>query len=85
MISTVKQWDGKRGFGFINNPDGGPDIFVHYSAVMGSRPVNLRSGEQVEFEVEKTDKGLRAAQVIRSRMPVGNVSRQTTYTPRTRE
>jgi CspA family cold shock protein len=90
MISTVKSWNSKLGFGFIVNPvEGKEDIFVHYSGIIGQKPVNLVPGETVEFETELTHRGVKAVQVIRSRQPVGTVSRQAEgrppYYPQTRE
>ena len=48
-----------RGFGFISARDG-RDIFFHESSLIDINLSNLKSGEDVEFEVEKTEKGPRA-------------------------
>lgn len=63
MKSTVKWFDNRRGFGFINNPDKGEDIFIHYQALEGKGFKTLNEGQHVEFEVEKTYKGLQAKHV----------------------
>ena len=59
----VKWFDPDRGFGFIKPDDRQEDVFVHYSEVQGD---DLRDGEEVEFEVEQGDKGLKAVGVQRS-------------------
>jgi CspA family cold shock protein len=61
----VKWFDVERGFGFIKNPDKGPDIFVHYSAIRTEGFKSLDEGEEVEFEVTETPKGLQAENVER--------------------
>ncbi|MBN2470885.1 MAG: cold shock domain-containing protein [Anaerolineae bacterium] len=62
---TVKWFNGTKGFGFIEQANGGPDVFVHYSAISGQGFRNLEEGEQVEFNVEQGPKGLQAAQVTK--------------------
>jgi cold shock protein len=59
---TVKWFNESKGFGFIT-VEGGPDVFVHYSAIAGSGRRNLREGQQVEFEIVQEAKGPRAANV----------------------
>jgi cold shock CspA family protein len=61
---TVKWFSSEKGYGFITE-EGGPDVFVHYSAIQGDGYRNLTEGEPVEFEVEQGDKGLHAANVRR--------------------
>jgi CspA family cold shock protein len=60
---TVKWFNGDKGFGFISQDGGGPDVFVHYSAITGSGYRNLEQGQKVEFEVTEGQKGLQAANV----------------------
>ena len=60
---TVKWFNGDKGFGFISQDGGGPDVFVHYSAISGSGYRNLEQGQKVEFEVTEGQKGLQAANV----------------------
>lgn len=63
--SVVKWFDAKKGYGFIHHPDGGNDIFVHYSAIDTERRFKtLRTGQEVEFELEDGPKGLHAHNVI---------------------
>lgn len=60
---TVKWFNESKGYGFISPSDGNPDVFVHYSAIVGSGYRSLVEGQAVSFEVEKGPKGLQAAQV----------------------
>ena len=61
---TVKWFSSEKGYGFISE-EGGPDVFVHYSAIQGQGYRNLVENEPVEFEVEQGDKGLHATKVRR--------------------
>ncbi len=63
MTGTVKWFDDAKGFGFITPEDGSKDVFVHFSAIQGSGFRSLAEGQQVQFETEKTAKGLAAANV----------------------
>ncbi|GAC1588870.1 MAG: hypothetical protein NVS3B21_05010 [Acidimicrobiales bacterium] len=60
---TVKWFNGEKGFGFISQDGGGPDVFVHFSAINGSGYKNLEQGQKVEFEVTEGQKGLQASNV----------------------
>jgi cold shock protein len=62
---TVKWFNGEKGFGFITQDDGGPDVFVHFSAINGSGYRNLEEGQKVEYESSQGPKGLQAANVQR--------------------
>jgi cold shock protein len=57
---TVKWFDAKKGFGFINR-ESGEDVFVHYSAIQGDGYRSLEDGQKVEFEVVQGRKGLEAS------------------------
>ena len=62
---TVRNWNTERGFGFIRPTEGKPDIFVHFSDVVGTHPEGLRHGQRVAFDVKDTDlKSQRAVSVI---------------------
>lgn len=62
--SQVKWFDGKKGYGFILNPDGGEDIFVHFSAIVSEQAFKvLNQDADVEFELDTTQKGLQARNV----------------------
>ncbi|MDQ3397436.1 MAG: cold-shock protein [Deinococcota bacterium] len=59
----VKWFNGEKGFGFIEQGDGGADVFVHFSAIAGQGYKSLNEGDEVEYQVEKGPKGLQAANV----------------------
>ncbi len=61
---TIKWFNSKKGFGFIEQ-ESGDDVFVHFSAIEMSGFKTLAEGELVEFEVEKNDKGLSAKKVVK--------------------
>jgi CspA family cold shock protein len=58
----VKWFNDAKGFGFITQ-EGGEDVFVHFSAVVGTGFKSLTEGDQVEFEVTRGPKGLQATNV----------------------
>lgn len=60
---TVKWFNEKKGFGFIQQAEGGPDVFVHYSAIEGSGFKTLAEGQAVEFELVQDAKGAKAQNV----------------------
>jgi cold shock protein len=62
---TVKWFNGEKGFGFIAQDGGGPDVFVHFSAIAGNGYRNLDENDRVEFETTQGPKGLQAADVRR--------------------
>jgi len=66
---TLKMWNAERGYGFISNDAGGPDMFLHISALQsaGIDPDSIRKGERLTFDVESTREGkTRAANVRRA-------------------
>ncbi|AFP32537.1 MULTISPECIES: cold-shock protein [Marinobacter] len=60
---TVKFFNEAKGFGFITR-EGGPDVFVHYSAIQGGGFKTLAEGQQVEFTVTQGQKGPQAENVV---------------------
>ena len=61
---TIKWFNSKKGFGFIEQ-ETGDDVFVHFSVIEMSGFKTLSEGEKVQFELEENDKGLSAKKVIR--------------------
>lgn len=62
--SKVKWFNGNKGYGFIVNPDGGEDIFVHYTTIISNEKFkSLTQDAQVDFEISDTGKGLQAKNV----------------------
>src|SRR5690625_8002330 len=63
--SVVKWFDAKKGYGFIEHPDDGGDIFVHYSAIADDKRFKtLKTGQTVEFELQDGPKGLHGKNVV---------------------
>lgn len=60
---TVKWFNAEKGYGFISQPDGGADVFVHHTAIQMNGYRVLEEGQSVEFEVEDGPKGLTAKEV----------------------
>ena len=59
----VKWFNASKGYGFIERPQGEADVFVHFSAILGEGFRSLEEGQDVEFSIAKTDKGLQAEKV----------------------
>jgi CspA family cold shock protein len=59
---TVKWFNGGRGYGFIA-VEGGPDVFVHVSAIAGGGDRSLEEGQKVEFDITQGQKGAQAENV----------------------
>jgi CspA family cold shock protein len=62
LTGTVKWFNDAKGFGFIGR-EGGPDVFVHFTAIESSGFKSLAEGDQVEFEIVQGQKGPQAANV----------------------
>lgn len=59
----MKWFNGEKGFGFIAPDGGGPDVFVHFSAIAGSGFRNLEENDRVEFDIEQGQRGPQAVNV----------------------
>ncbi len=64
LTGVVKWFNAQKGFGFIAR-ESGPDVFVHYSAIVGSGYRNLEEGDKVEFAITNGPKGPQASEVVR--------------------
>jgi CspA family cold shock protein len=62
ISGTVKWFNASKGYGFIER-QGGPHVFVHFSAIQQDGYRTLKEGQKVEFTIEKGPKGLQAANV----------------------
>jgi CspA family cold shock protein len=58
----VKWFNEAKGFGFIQREDG-PDLFVHYTNILGTGFKTLKEDDDVEFEINEGPKGLQAVKV----------------------
>lgn len=65
QVGTVKWFNDEKGFGFIKR-DNGPDVFVHFRAIMtpGAGRKSLVEGQKVQFRVVQGQKGLQAENVV---------------------
>jgi CspA family cold shock protein len=64
IIGTVKWFNDAKGYGFISR-EGGPDVFVHFSAIKSQGFKSLAEGDRVEFEIVQGQKGPQAADVAK--------------------
>lgn len=60
---TVKWFNESKGFGFIEQQSG-PDVFAHFSAIVGDGFKTLAEGQQVEFKVTQGPKGPQAENIV---------------------
>jgi len=60
---TVKWFNSEKGYGFIEQPEGGDDVFVHHSAIQMNGYRTLDEGQSVVFELREGPKGLQAVEV----------------------
>jgi len=61
----VKWFNASKGYGFIAADDGGPDVFVHMSAVERSGLPTLGEGQIVEYQTEVQKNGKKAATALK--------------------
>ena len=58
---TVKFFNSQKGFGFIVQDGGGPDVFVHISAVERAGMSNLNEGQKLSFDVQADQRSGKSA------------------------
>lgn len=63
MQGTVKWFNNSKGYGFIGR-ENGPDVFVHYSGIVGDGYRKLQEGDRVYFEIAQGGKGPQAINVV---------------------
>jgi CspA family cold shock protein len=61
---TVKWFSPKKGFGFIRDHAGGPDVFFHYSAIEMEGYKTVDGDQMVQYESEETRFGFKATKVV---------------------
>ena len=61
----VKWFSGKKGYGFIA-AETGEDVFVHFSEIQSDGYRSLDEGQEVEFELQKDERGLKAKNVVKA-------------------
>jgi CspA family cold shock protein len=60
-----KWFNDEKGYGFLSPEDGSKDVFVHHTAIIGEGFKSWTENQSVEFDVEQTEKGPRAAHVAK--------------------
>ena len=63
ITGTVKWFNEKKGFGFIEREEGGSDVFAHFSEIQGDGFKTLSENQKVEFEVTNDTKGDKATMI----------------------
>ncbi len=61
---TVKWFDDRKGYGFISRASG-EDVFVHFSSIAGDGFKSLQEGDQVSFDLEESERGPQAVNVVK--------------------
>ncbi|MCK3657294.1 cold-shock protein [Pasteurellaceae bacterium Pebbles2] len=64
LNGSVKWFNSDKGFGFITPANGGKDLFVHFSGIVGENYKTLNEGDNVEFNVQDSQRGPAAVDVV---------------------
>lgn len=65
LTGAVKWFSNQKGYGFITPDNGGKDVFVHHSAIVGEGYKTLAEGQKVKFQISNTEKGDQASNVTK--------------------
>ena len=65
VTGVVKWFSNQKGYGFITRENGGKDVFVHHTAVVGEGYKTLAEGQKVKFQIVHTEKGDQASNVVK--------------------
>jgi CspA family cold shock protein len=63
VTGTVKWFNESKGFGFIEQASG-PDVFAHFSAIVGDGFKTLADGQKVQFRITQGQKGPQAENIV---------------------
>jgi len=64
LQGTIKWFNDSKGYGFVGR-ENGPDVFVHYTGIVGDGYRTLKEGDNVDFEIVEGEKGPQAAEVVK--------------------
>ena len=78
----VKWFSNVKGYGFLEKEGGGPDIFVHYSAIQGEGYKKLEEAEEVTFDIVQGERGPQAANVVRAKKSAAKQEAPPSETPK---
>lgn len=65
VSGKVKWFNASKGYGFLERAHGESDVFVHFSAIQGDGYRTLDEGQEVEFTIAQSEKGLQAGEVYK--------------------
>ncbi|MGH1414726.1 MAG: cold-shock protein [Pelagimonas sp.] len=65
LLGKVKWFDPVKGFGFVVADEGGPDILLHANVLRNFGQSSVADGAQIEIDVQETDRGVQATEVLR--------------------
>ena len=63
---TVKWFDSRKGFGFIEKEDGSGVVFAHFQEIVGEGYRTLQEGDRVKFDITQSPKGEKATKIERA-------------------
>jgi cold shock protein len=81
VTGTVKWFNAEKGYGFITQDGGGPDVFAHFSAIQGTGYRMLEENQRVEFEITQGPKGPQAENLVLISSGPGNLGEESAREP----